>query len=243
MKITHDMHTHTTYSHGKNTIAEMVAQARKIGLTAITISDHGRSHPVFGVRKKNFAKMRAEIDALNQKYDDIDIYLSVESNIIGANGDIDIKEEEKKYCDWISAGYHYGYFPASIKDIFVFALPNYAARVLPFLRKAVVEMNTRTYIKMMERYDIKLITHPGDKMPINIEAVAKAAAEHGVILEINPRHNHLNAEEIKIAMKYPVSFAINSDAHSIAALGDMRAAPEVVKAAGIPITRIVNITD
>lgn len=243
MKITHDMHTHTTYSHGKNTIAEMVAQSRKIGLTAITISDHGRSHPLFGVRKKNFAKMRAEIDALNQKYDDIDIYLSVESNITGANGDIDIKEEEKKYCDWISAGYHYGYIPASIKDIFVFALPNYAARVLPFLRKAVVEMNTRTYIKMMERYDIKLITHPGDKMLINIEAVAKAAAEHGVILEINPRHNHLNAEEIKIAMKYPVSFAINSDAHSIAALGDMRAAPEVVKAAGIPITRIVNITD
>lgn len=243
MKITHDMHTHTTYSHGKNTIAEMVEQGRKIGLEAITISDHGRSHPVFGVRKKNFAKMRAEIDALNQKYDDIDIYLSVESNITGANGDIDIKEEEKKYCDWISAGYHYGYFPASIKDIFVFALPNYAARVLPFLRKAVVEMNTRTYIKMMERYDIKLITHPGDKMLINIEAVAKAAAEHGVILEINPRHNHLNAEEIKIAMKYPVSFAINSDAHSIAALGDMRDTPAVVKAAGIPITRIVNITD
>lgn len=243
MKITHDMHTHTTYSHGKNTIAEMVAQAREIGLTAITISDHGRSHPMFGVRKKNFAKMRAEIDALNQKYDDIEIYLSVESNITGAAGNIDIGDEEKKYCDWISAGYHYGYIPASFKDIFVFAIPNYAARVLPFLRKAVVAMNTRTYIKMMERNTIKLITHPNDKMPINIEAVAKAAAEHGVILEINPRHNHLNAEEIKIAMKYPVSFAINSDAHSIAALGNMGNALETIKAAGIPITRIINIAE
>lgn len=243
MKITHDMHTHTTYSHGKNTIAEMVAQAREIGLTAITISDHGRSHPMFGVRKKNFAKMRAEIDALNQKYDDIAIYLSVESNITGAEGNIDIGDEEKKYCDWISAGYHYGYIPASFKDIFVFAIPNYAARVLPFLRKAVVAMNTRTYIKMMERNTIKLITHPNDKMPINIEAVAKAAAEHGVILEINPRHNHLNAEEIKIAMKYPVSFAINSDAHSIAALGNMGNALETIKAAGIPITRIINIVE
>ncbi|URN85209.1 PHP domain-containing protein [Acetobacterium wieringae] len=104
MKITHDMHTHTTYSHGKNTIAEMVAQARKIGLTAITISDHGRSHPLFGVRKKNFAKMRAEIDALNQKYDDIDIYLSVESNITGANGDLDIKEEEKNIATGFRPG-------------------------------------------------------------------------------------------------------------------------------------------
>ncbi len=243
MKITHDMHTHTTYSHGKNTIAEMVAQARKIGLTAITITDHGRSHPLFGVRKKNFARMRAEIDALNQKYDDIEIYLSVESNITGAEGNIDIGDEEKKTCDWISVGYHYGYIPASIKDIFVFAIPNYAARVLPFLRKYVVAMNTRTYLKMMERYDIKLITHPGDKMPIDIAAVAKAAAKHGVILEINPRHHHLNAEEIKIAMKYPVCFAINSDAHHIHALGDMRATPEVVKAAGIPIERIINIIE
>ena len=243
MKITHDMHTHTTYSHGKNSIAEMVAQARKIGLTAITISDHGRSHPVFGVRKGNFAKMRAEIDALNQKYTDIEIYLSVESNIIGANGDIDIKAEEKKYCDWICAGYHYGYFPASLKDIFVFAIPNYAARLLPFLRKKVVAMNTQAYIKMMERYQIKLITHPGDKMPIDINAVARAAAAHGVILEINPRHNHLSVAEIQIAMQYPVSFAINSDAHSIHALGDLQNAAATVAAAGLPLTSIINITE
>ncbi|MBI4858232.1 MAG: PHP domain-containing protein [Acetobacterium woodii] len=243
MKITHDMHTHTTYSHGKNTIAEMVEQGRKIGLKAITISDHGRSHPVFGVRKRHFAKMRAEIDALNKKYDDIEIYLSVESNITGAAGNIDIREEEKKYCDWISAGYHYGYFPATIKDIFVFAIPNYAARVLPFLRKYVIDMNTRTYIKMMEQHNIKLITHPGDKMPINIEPVAKAAAANGVILEINPRHDHLNPEEIKIAMKYPVEFAINSDAHSIHALGDMRNTPETIKVSGIPISRIINIEE
>jgi putative hydrolase len=237
------MHTHTTWSHGKNTIAEMVDQARKIGLKAITFTDHGRSHPVFGVRKKNFAKMRAEIDALNKKHDDIDIYLSVESNITGANGNIDIGEEEKKYCDWISAGYHYGYIPASFKDIFVFSLPNYAARVLPFLRKYVVRMNTETYIKMMAQHDIRLITHPGDKMPIDIDAVAKAAARYGVILEINPRHHHLNAAEIKIAMAYPVNFAINSDAHHREALGDMKNAPEIIAAAGLPRERIVNITE
>lgn len=243
MKITHDMHTHSTYSHGKNTIEEMVQQGRKIGLKAITISDHGRSHPVFGVRKHKFAKMRAEIDALNKKYNDIEIYLSVESNLTGAQGTIDIGDEERKYCDWISVGYHYGYIAASIKDIFVFSIPNYAARVLPFLRKYVVAMNTNAYIKMMERYKIKLITHPGDKLPINIDPVAKAAAEHGVILEINPRHDHLNAEEIKIAMKYKVDFAINSDAHSIHALGNMHNTPETVIAAGIPITRIINIEE
>lgn len=243
MKITHDMHTHSTYSHGRHTIEEMVEQGRKIGLTAITIADHGRSHPLFGVRKKDFAKMRAEIDALNLKYDDIEIYLSVESNITGANGDIDIKEEERQYCDWISAGYHYGYVPATFLDFFRFTIPNYAAKVLPFLRKRVIGMNTRAYIKMMERNEIKLITHPGDKMPLDLDAVAKAAAKHGVLLEINLRHSHLSIEEIKTAMKYNGNFAINSDAHSIYALGIMAGAPEIVAAAGLSIERIVNVTD
>jgi len=243
MKITHDMHTHSTYSHGKNTIEEMVDQGRKIGLKAITISDHGRSHPLFGVRKKSFAKMRSEIDALNQKYDDIDVYLSVESNLTGANGDIDIKDEELKYCDWISVGYHYGYVAASFSDFFRFAIPNYTAKVLPFIRKRVTRMNTQSYVKMMERYDIKLITHPGDKMPIDIDAVAKAAAKYGVLLEINPRHDHLNVEEIKIAMKYNGNFVINSDAHCIEAVGDMRNAIEIATAAGLPLERIVNITE
>ncbi|WKY46980.1 PHP domain-containing protein [Eubacteriaceae bacterium ES3] len=243
MKIVHDMHTHTVYSHGKNTIEEMVLQAREIGLKAITISDHGRSHPLFGVRKKNFKKMRAEIDALNEKYDDIRIFLSVESNITGRNGDIDIGQEEREYCDWILAGYHYGYIPATLADIFLFAIPNYLAMVIPPLRKKVKAMNTQTYVKAMEKNKIRLITHPGDKLPIDIEPVAHTAAKHGVLLEINPRHDHLNVEEIKICMKYPVEFAINSDAHKKEALGNMRDTPAIVKAAGLPLHRIVNICE
>jgi putative hydrolase len=243
MKIIHDMHTHTKYSHGKNTIEEMVIKARQIGLKAITISDHGRSHPLFGVRKKNFKKMRQEIDALNEKYDDIRIFLSVESNITGRNGNIDIGPEEKEYCDWISAGYHYGYIPATLADIFLFAIPNYLAAVIPPLRKKVVEMNTKTYVQAIQKNKIRLITHPGDKLPINIEPVAHAAAKCGTLLEINPRHDHLNVEEIKVAMQYPVEFAINSDAHSLDALGDMRDTPQIVVAADLPIQRIVNVSD
>ena len=86
-----------------------VMEWSETGSTWTKISDHGRSHPLYGVKKENFAKMRAEIDALNAKYDDIEIYLSVESNIIGADGTIDIGEEELKNCDWIYAGYHYTY--------------------------------------------------------------------------------------------------------------------------------------
>jgi histidinol phosphatase-like PHP family hydrolase len=40
-----------------------------------------------------------------------------------------------------------------------------------------------------------------------------------------------------------VEFAINSDAHRLDALGDMRDTPQIVTAAGLPIGRIVNVSD
>ena len=237
------MHTHTTYSHGKNTIEEMGEQARALGLRAIVISDHGRSHPMFGVRRKNFEKMRREIDALNEKYNDIEIYLSVESNITGADGSIDIGKEERQYCDWIYAGYHYGYIPASVKDVFRFAIRNYLTVVFPFMKEKTRKVNTRAYLEMMDRYELKMITHPGDNLPVDIEPIAKKAAEKGVILEINPRHSHLNSEELKIALKYNVRFAVNSDAHSVQALGQVQGAAAIIKKAGVPYERIVNIEE
>ncbi|MDD2413897.1 MAG: PHP domain-containing protein [Eubacteriaceae bacterium] len=243
MRLIADMHTHTTYSHGRNSIEEMVQQARKMGLEAITISDHGRSHPLYGVKKQNFKKMREEIDALNQKYDDIDIFLSVESNIIGADGTIDIKEEERQYCDWIYAGYHYVYIPATFKDVFNFMGRNYLTMILPFMRKKTIAVNTQCYLNMMDRYTLKMITHPGDKCPIDVEAVAKKAAEKDVILEINPRHYHLNARELKKVMHYGGKFAINSDAHRKENLGNVSNGIEAAQEAGVPIEQIVNVTE
>ena len=44
MILTADYHTHTPYSHGKNTVEENVARAKEIGLKQIAITDHGFSH-------------------------------------------------------------------------------------------------------------------------------------------------------------------------------------------------------
>lgn len=245
MRITHDMHTHTTYSHGLGTIEEMVEQARKIGLSALTVSDHGRSHLFYGVKKENFKKMREEIDALNAKYDDINIYLSVESNIIGADGTIDIREEEKKYCDWIYAGFHYSFVPKSVKDLFNFLGRNIVSALLPIapLKRDTRRRNTITYLKMMDRYTLKMITHPGNRCPIDIHAVAKKAAEKNVILEINPRHHHLNARELKGILPYGGKFAINSDAHRVPHVADVEKAIRTAEEAGVPVSRIVNAVE
>ena len=245
MKIEHDMHTHTIYSrnhHAKNTIEEMVEQARKMGLKAITISDHGRNHPFYGIRPKNLPMMRAEVDRLNRKYDDIDVYLGVEANLIGSDGEIDIGEEERKYCDVIYAGYHFGYLPNTAANFFSFLLPNLAAQFIPPLRKKRRKKNTDAYVRMCERYPLTMITHPGDKMPIDIPRLAEAAQEKDIILEINGHHDHMDADEIRAAAPYDVRFAVNSDAHAVSQIGRTGHAGENIRKAGIDPARVINVS-
>lgn len=242
MKLTHDLHTHTTYSHGKNTIEEMVQAARAKGIKELTISDHGRNHPFFGINPKDLKIMREEIDFYNSVYDDIKVNLGVEANIIGSDGTIDVFDEELKYCDSIYAGYHYGYLPNNFKNFYSFFVPNVTGQFITPIKDLMRGRNTETYLKMMEKYpNLKMITHPGDKMPIDIGPVAKMAAEKGILLEINQHHNRLGVEDLLIAKKYPVNFAVGSDAHHIKDVGNVGITEKIIKEAGVDPSRIVNV--
>lgn len=241
MRIVHDMHMHTTFSHGHHSIEEMVLASRKKGLEAITISDHGRNHPFFGVKPKNFKVMREEVDRMNDLYPDIRVYLGVEGNIIGSDGSVDIYDEELQYCDVLYAGYHYGYLPNNFKNWVGFAVPNVAGQFIRPIMKAMKDRNTETYLKMMDKYPLTMITHPGDKMPIHIAPVAQKAAEKGILLEINQHHDHLNAQELREAMQYPVSFAVNSDAHDRKDVGQIGRAEQIVREAELDPNRVINV--
>ena len=58
MKLTADYHTHTVFSHGKGRIIENAFAAQELGLKEIAISDHGFSHPAFGLTKGKVSTMR-----------------------------------------------------------------------------------------------------------------------------------------------------------------------------------------
>ena len=89
-----DWHTHTVYSHGKGTIEDNVKVAIEKNLTSIAITDHGPGHVGYGFRRREIAKMRAEIEALGRKYPQIQIYMSVEANIINESGNFGFTENE-----------------------------------------------------------------------------------------------------------------------------------------------------
>ena len=67
MILTADYHTHTPFSHGKNTVLENAEKAKEQGLQQIAITDHGYTHVVFGLRRRKIKEYRAQCEEATRK--------------------------------------------------------------------------------------------------------------------------------------------------------------------------------
>lgn len=229
-----DYHTHTVFSHGKGTIEDNVKVAIDKGLKAIAIADHGSGHLTYGVKRSDIPVMRSEVDRLREKYPEIEIYLSVEANIVSKAPYIDVRPEELKYFDFIIGGYHYG-IPRG------YCIPNWLWAHGLFPGKRLLVKNTDMAVKAIYENQLKILTHPGDKGPFDIAEIAKACAAKGTWMEISTWHSHLTVEEIKIAAKEDVKFIVSSDAHSPRRVGSFEGGIKRAVEAGLDMDRIVNI--
>lgn len=244
MKIKFDYHVHSIYSknkHGKSTIEENVQKAIELGLEEIAITDHGPKHFLYGIKNKNIKKAKNEVIELRKKYPNIKILYGIEANILSFEGDIDIKEEDLEIYDIVLCGYHLGVLYSSFRDLWGFIFLNYFSKFNKKLKEKQIIRNTNAVVNALNKNKIYILTHPGDKITVDIDKIAFAAQENNTILEINSSHNHLNAKDLKIASKYDVKFAIGSDSHIKDNIGGFENALREVKNAGIDIERIVNI--
>lgn len=243
MKVYADYHTHTVYSHGKGTIEDNIKMAIDLGLERIAICDHGPGHIGFGVNKKKLIKMREEIDYYNKKYSEIEVLLSVESNIVSYSGDIDISNDMLKYFDMIAVGFHFGVLMNNVKDNYRAFVMNTLAKKSEKIHRKIVKLNTDALINAINKYPIDIITHPGAKMDIDIDRLAIAAAKQNVALEVNAKHGHLTVENIIKAAKHDVKFVLGSDAHHPNRVGDVKDSIRRVMEAKLDIDRIINIRE
>ncbi|MEG0830694.1 MAG: PHP domain-containing protein [Anaerovoracaceae bacterium] len=233
----YDIHTHTTYSHGKGSIEDNVRVAMTKGMSYIAISDHGPGHLFYGYKREDVPLMRGEIDKLRVKYPKIKIKLSAEANIINKGKGLDIQPDEFKDYDFIIAGYHYGVTRG-------FCIFNWLySHGFTFMEKWLKKKNTEMVLNAIRENDIALLTHPGDKGPFDIELIAKACAKEDTLMEISTWHDHLTVEEIKIAAKTDVKFIISSDAHVPERVGDFQGGLERANEAGLDLKRIVNLKE
>ena len=237
MKAFAEFHSHSKYSgDGKATMEEMVLEARRLGYTKYGISDHGYRHYGYGVKYKDYPKMREEIDKLNEKYQDIEIFLGVEANILDDKGNIDVDDYILKYVHYVLAGYHFGSMPPNMRG-----LRNHISNRTKIQKSKEIQYNTNGLINAMKNNNILIITHPGDKGEIDTRAVAEVAAKTNTALEINAHHPNLSLKQLMEVKTLDVKFAVGSDAHKPEHLKLITQAIERAEMAGIQPDRIINV--
>ena len=242
MILTSDYHTHTKFSHGKGTVLENAIKAKELGLKEIAISDHGFSHPAFGLRKRKLPKLLADCKQA-EKETGVRVLVGIESNIIGTDGTVDLKEKNYDKFDVFLAGIHKFvlYKPNTFFSVFI---PNFLNSTFNSknVSNRLVEENTKTFINVIKNNPVDVITHLNYCCYANSLEVAKVASDYGTFIELNAKKTHLTDDEINnILAKTDAKFIINSDAHSKERVGEISLVESVVDRLNIPNDRIVNI--
>ncbi len=202
-----DLHMHTVATDGKNTIEEMAAAARKRGLQFIAITDHSKRVTMAnGLDGDRLLAQWQHIDRLNERrQDEFLILKGIECDILEAGG-MDLPDEVLAEADWVIASVHYGQKQPrdQITDRILGAIAN------PYV--SMVAHPTGRLINQREAYEV------------DMEAVFQAAAEHGKLLELNanPRRLDLHDAHLIAAKSHGIPIVINTDAHKIGGLDDMR---------------------
>jgi putative hydrolase len=236
-----DHHTHTIYSrvgpylHGKGRIIDNARAAAKRGLESLAITDHGPSD-FYGLSLKKLPQMRRDIAQAKLSFPKLKVFLGVEADIVDSENGLDVSREDFDKFDFVNAGYHYVPKCHMIHNFLAFHLP-WPGKLKEHLRR----QNTARIEKALRSNDIKILTHPGDKAFIDEHAVAKACEETGTLVEINSRHKHPDADDLRIYKQYDVKFVISSDAHKPKNVGRYAETMALALEAGIDTERIVNI--
>ena len=242
MILTGDYHTHTPYSHGKNTVDENAARAKELGLKELGITDHGYSHVAFGLSRKKIEEYKAECKAAAEKYGVI-VLVGIESNICGVSGKADLTEKDYEDFDIYLCGNHVVVKYQTFSDFTSYGLGNFLS--WKFHKKPTekqLKRNTEAYINAIKNNPIDAITHLNFRCPANAIEVAKCAADYGTYIELNSKKVHLTDEELcDIAAKTSARFIIDSDAHSASRVGEIKIVEEQLARIDFPMDRIDNI--
>lgn len=241
MKIIADLHTHTTYSHGKGSVLDNVTAALARGLQAVGITDHGpRSAPWVRATVHDFVAMRQEVTDLDRRTVDFRILAGAECNITSLKGDLDVPEAVRQRLDIVLAGLHPGILPRTGRDWLALYGGNWAARFSSRARARSRAANTRAVVEAVLRNDIDVITHPGYHLDIDTRELARACALRGTALEINARHHEMTVAFIQLAAREGAKFVISSDAHAPEDVGNLDHGIAVAKAAGLTADQVLN---
>lgn len=220
-----DLQSHSTYSDGKLSVREMALAAAERGYEYFAVTDHGpRLTYMRNLSSSQIVAQREEVAAVNAELGSrLRLLHGVELNI-GADGSLDYDDDVLAGFDICVASIHSS-FRASRAD------------------------QTRRLLRAIENPHVHVIGHPSGRrldrregIDFDVAEVARAAARHGVALEINahPYRLDLRDEHVRVAREHGARFVISTDAHSVAELDHMGYGVAVAQRAWVGPDEVVN---
>ena len=151
-------------------------------------------------KKKNFKRARDIVDALSFNNPNCtNIYLGVEANLIGKNGEIDVDKETIKMLDYLVVGYHKG------------TITNFVSLLFPRTNQRQIDINTDAYINCVNKYKVAFFSHLNTYIKVDVKRLAAACAKQGTLIEINTRHFNFSEQEVNDMLDTDVNFIVSSD--------------------------------
>jgi DNA polymerase (family 10) len=198
-----DLHVHSDWSDGSDTIEAMVQTARTLGYEYIAITDHS---PHAGATRtlslESISRQATEIEALRSRFPDITILHGCEVDIL-PGGRLDFPDHVLERLDLVLASLH---DPAG-QD---------------------ADQLLKWYVAAMRHPLVTVITHPANRLvarrsgyALDYDRLFDAALDTGTFLEIDGAPAHLDMEGAlaRRAARAGVGLVVNSDSHRAELLG------------------------
>ena len=219
-----DLHAHTDWSDGRNTLQEIVEAAKAEGLEYFAITDHSVSSTVAnGLDQKRLLEQVKQVRELDTEIEGITVLAGSEVDI-RRSGTLDFPDEILAQLDIVVASVH-SHFNLTEAEM------------------------TKRIVRAIENPFVNIIGHPTGRMlghrpmyPVNLEEVIAAAAENGTVLEINgsPSRLDLDPQFVRMAKNAGVLLAVNTDAHAIDRLVHRQSGLNVARRGWLTKTDVIN---
>lgn len=217
-----DVHMHTTMSDGAFSLREMIEANIQKGYEYMVITDHSRSLRVaHGLEIERLLRQNEEIKAMNEEYDEIDIYSGTEMDIL-ADGTLDYPDEILAQLDYVIASIHQSFNQTE-------------EQIMHRLEQAC----RNPYVRHIAHPTGRIIGRR-DGYKVNMDRLFEIAKETGTILEINANPLRLDLSAEALRHHQDIMVTINTDAHHIDNLELMKYGIATAQKAFIDKSRVLN---
>lgn len=194
-----NVHAHTTWSDGINSLEEMARAAKALGLSWFTVTEHSQSSGYAGGLSIDKLKQQwDEIDRINETVKGIRLLKGVESDIL-EDGSLDYPDSILEQLDVVIGSIHQRYSQDEAQM-------------------------TKRMLAAFDNPHLHIWGHPTGRLlnkrepaPMRMEEILDKAAKKGVTIEVNgcPDRMDLSPEHVRKALERGLKLVVSTDAHSV----------------------------